>query len=419
MASLKTEELADHLFRHEYGKMVAVLSRIFGFENPELIEDVIQDAFVTALQTWKYNATPRNPSAWLMQVAKRKAIDILRRNQLHQTTIDQHLALPVDLTIDSFFHEDEIADNQLRLIFACCHPALKEADQIALTLKMISGFGIREIAQALLTTVDAIKARLSRARKFIRREEIPLEIPTGKSLDERIFTVLTVLYLIFNEGYYSTQHEQIIRRDLCDEALRLTKQLCAHKRGDQPPVHALIALMSYHASRLTSRTDTQGNTVLLPDQDRSLWDQDLISQGHIHLQLASRTKPFGNYHIEAAIAAQHCLAPSFAETDWQTLLSLYDVLYTMKKSSQILLNKVVVLMQLKEYDHAQHLLLQLTSDLDQTVMFHSVFASLEMDVGHAAEAENHLKKAIQLSTSPLQKAFLEEKLSAVNSNSTT
>ena len=410
MDSSYSSELADHLFRHEYGKMVAVLSRIFGFDNTELVEDVIQDAFVTALQTWKYGETPTNPSAWLMQVAKRKAIDRLRRSQLHQASVKQALFMPTDLQVDRFFHQEELADNQLRLIFACCHPSLKEEDQIALTLKMISGFGIKEIAHALITTEDAIKARLSRARKFIRRENIELEIPVGKSLDQRIMTVLTVLYLIFNEGYYSTRQEEVIHREICEEALRLTIQLSQHKRGEKPVVNALLALMFYHTARLPSRTDQDGNAILLPDQDRSLWDKELIKKGHEHLSAASRSGEVTFYHIEAAIAGQHCVAPTFADTDWDTLLLLYDRLFKIKNSKHILLNKAVVLIQLRQFYAAQRLLLELADDLQNTVMFHSVFATLAEDTGQHEDAKAHLEKAIEIADSERQKAFLRAKL---------
>lgn len=279
--------LVDHLFRHESGKMVAVLTRIFGMHNLEMIEDVVQEAFLRATQSWTFNEVPENPSAWLMQVARNRAIDIVRRQQNfinYSKEVAGQLLEETENTVGQFFSESEIADSQLRMIFACCHPSLKEEDQLALTLKTVSGFGVAEIAHALIAHEATIQKRLYRAKQFLKESDIALEIPSGRALSARLDIVYTVLYLLFNEGYNSLKTNELIRRDLCAEAMRLCLLLAEHKIGNRPSTFALLSLMCFHASRFESRMDENNSIILLQHQDRSKWDKDLANRGYFFLE---------------------------------------------------------------------------------------------------------------------------------------
>ena len=236
MNKASSQQIVDHLFRHESGKMIAVLTRIFGVHNLEMAEDVVQEAFLAATQVWKFEM-PDNPSAWLMKVAKNKALDLIRRQQnfrQYSTEIAVRLQQEAENTVDQFFCDSEISDSQLRLIFTCCHPALKEEDQVALTLKTISGFGVREIAKALMTNDETIQKRLYRAKLFIRNKNVKFDIPMGKELNKRVETVHSILYLLFNEGYNSTKADELIQYDLCAEAMRLCKILVEHPSVRSP-----------------------------------------------------------------------------------------------------------------------------------------------------------------------------------------
>lgn len=401
--------MVDHLFRHESGRMVAVLSRIFGIHNIGLAEDVVQEAFIKALQLWKYGQIPDNPSAWLMQVAKRGAIDVLRK-QMRAVRGAEHLDLAAGpASIDHFFLDHEIADSHLRLMFACCHPALKREDQIALTLKTASGFGIREIAKALLISEDAVKQRLSRARSYLRSRNITLEIPAGESLRSRLYAVLTALYLLFNEGYNSLRSSGLIRKDLCAEAMRLVRILTEHKLGNDPAAFALLSLMCFQSARFDARLDANNQIILLRNQNRLTWDRKLIQLGKHYFKLSVDS---GNiktvYHIEAAIAAQHALATSFDDTNWRLLLKLYDLLMEVKATPVVALNRVVVLLHLGRIEEAQAVI----SDLSSTqfaaryYLYHAVAAEVAANRGLPDVALDHLQKARSLASTQAEKHLL-------------
>ena len=344
--SVIPNQLVDHLFRHESGKMIAVLTRIFGMHNLEMAEDVVQEAFLKAMQSWPFHGVPDNPSGWLMQTARNRAIDIIRRQQnfgQYSRELAGQLQQETESTIGQFFLDSEIADSQLQLVFACCHPSLKEEDQVALTLKTVSGFGADEIGRALVTNEAAIQKRLYRARQYIKDNGIQLEIPQGSQLPQRLGTVHTVLYLLFNEGYNSIKSDELIRRDLCAEAMRLCLLLSEHQAGNQPSTFALLSLMCFHASRFDSRVDDDNGIVLLQHQDRGKWDRRLIGKGYQYLHLSSRGDYLSVYHVESAIAAEHCLCACFEETNWQRLLDLYDLLLVHKQTPTVLLNRAIVL----------------------------------------------------------------------------
>jgi len=415
-----THTLVDHLFRHEAGKMIAILTRLFGLHHLELAEDVVQEAFLKATQTWTYQEIPSNPAAWLMQVAKNKAIDILRHGQ-YATQYSREFSLrakeQVEETVEEFFHENEIADSQLQMIFACCHPSLNSDDQLAFTLKTASGFGAAEIAKALLTNEAVIQKRLYRAKQFLRDQSIRLEIPVGGALNARLENVYTVLYLIFNEGYNSIKADELIRKDLCAEAMRLCKLLSEHSCGARPMTFALLSLMCFQASRFESRMDENQSIVLLQQQDRAKWNQPLIALAYQFLSRSSEGDELSIYHLEAAIAAEHCLSPSFQSTNWQRLLGLYDLLLERKKTPVVMLNRSVVLAQTGNPDAAIEAILQipgLEKLISSQYIYSAVLGDLYLQAGNLDKAKEMLGKAYTLTTSQAEKKLIAGKLSASN-----
>lgn len=413
--------LVDHLFRHEAGKMIAVLTRLFGIHNLSMAEDVVQDAFLKATQTWKFNALPGNPSAWLMQVAKNKALDLLRHKGVadhYSAELYTQLQEATDNYVDHVFLDTEIADSQLQLIFACCHPALKEEDKVALTLKTVSGFAVKEIAKALLTQEETIQKRIYRARQFIQQNKITLETPTGKALQQRLDTVYTVLYLIFNEGYNAARAGELIRKDLCAEAMRLCLLLCEHKTAAQPASFALLSLMCFQASRFESRLDKNNAIILLQQQDRSTWNRALIERGYHYLNKSSAGENITVYHIESAIAAEHCIATDFAATNFQRLLHLYDMLWQMKPTPVVQMNRAIAISYTGKTKEAIDLLCAVTgleNLLKNQYMFNAVLGELYARNNQPSDATDHFEKALALTESDAEKKLLKEKIKMLHS----
>lgn len=411
-----SQHLVDHLFRHEAGKMIAVLTRIFGIHNLQLVEDTVQETFLRALRTWTYRQIPENPSAWLMQVARNHAIDLIRRKQ-KLADISEELVIRLksdtDDAIGEFFLDTEIADSQLRMIFACCHPALDAEDQIALTLKTVSGFGISEIAKALVSGESAIRKRIYRAKEYIRTHDIKFEIPAGNALQERLDTVYTVLYLIFNEGYNSSSAEELIRYNLCTEAMRLCKLLTEIPLVDTPSTSALLSLMCFQASRFNSRMGDDNNIILLEHQDRAAWDRDLISMGYLYLDRSTTGDRLSVYHIESAIAAEHCLAPDFQSTNWTSMLKLYGYLLEHKPIPVVHLNHAILLAQLGDPAAAIDEVLDIQG-LDHLLKYHYIYPAVLGDLyakaGNTDEAMRHLSAAKALTPSLAEKKLLQEKI---------
>ncbi|GAA0538176.1 RNA polymerase sigma factor [Chitinophaga japonensis] len=414
------QQIVDHLFRHESGKMIAVLTRIFGIHNLSLVEDVVQEAFLKAMLAWTFKQVPDNPSAWLMTVARNKALDIIRRQQ-HFRNLSGELAYQLQHTTEStvrqLFLDTEITDSQLRMIFACCHPSLKEEDQIALTLKTVSGFSAEEIARALVTNEAVIQKRLYRARQFIKEQGIQLEIPCGDELTPRLETVYTVLYLLFNEGYNSLKADELIREDLCIEAMRLCLLLSEHKVGRQPATFALLSLMCLQASRFDSRMDENNGIILLQHQDRSTWNRELINTGYHYLRQSSSGDRLTVYHIESAIAAEHCLAPSFEATNWNRMLQLYSLLLEHKPMPVVLLNRAIVLAQLGQHAEA---IREVTTipDIEKLLSTHYIYSAvlgdLYLQAGDMLNARKHLRAALQLTVSLAEKKLIHQKLETIN-----
>jgi len=396
--------------------MIAVLTRIFGIHNLELVEDTVQETFLKALQVWKFGAMPDNPSAWLMQVARNRTVDLIRRQQKFadiSTELSMRLQSDTENTIQQFFLDTEIADSQLRMIFTCCHPGLNPEDQVALTLKTVSGFGVQEVAKALVSNETAIQKRLYRAKEYIRTREIRFEIPTGQALNDRLETVYTVLYLLFNEGYNSSKADELIRHDLCAEAMRLCKLLTEHRVTAQPSGFALLSLMCFQASRFESRLGEDNTIILLHQQDRRKWDRRLIQMGYHYLNGSSTGDLLSVYHIESAIAAEHCLAPDFGSTNWGEMLHLYDLLLERKPAPIVKLNRAIVLAQTAGVVAAIDTILEIPGIaglLEQHYIYAAVLGDLYGRAGNVPEARRLLEQAYALTPSLAEKKLLQEKI---------
>lgn len=408
------EKLAGHLFRTEAGKMVSVLTRIFGLTHIEIAEDIVQDTFVKALDEWSYNAVPQNPQAWLYKVAKNKTIDYLRHQKhvLEYESDISHLLKSewtLSSSVNNMFLDNEIQDSQLRMIFSSCHPALPVESQISLTLKTLCGFSIKEIARALLTTEANINKRLFRAKQKLREAHFKFVIPMGDELIRRIDSVYKVIYLIFNEGYSSTESEQMIRKDLCAEAMRLCQLLSEHQIGDVPKTYALLALMCFHSSRLDARIDENGSIILLKEQNRSRWNKALIAKGFEYLSLSSQGNEISEYHLEAGIASYYLMAKSFEDTDWISIMKLYEKLGHLSSSPVTLLNKSIVSSHVNGTQNALKELLAVKG-LDKYYLYHSTLAEFYRDLGKNKEAGFHLAEALNLTESKTEKTLIRKKL---------
>lgn len=400
--------------------MIAVLTRIFGFQNIEMAEDVMQDAFAQALKTWAYKM-PVNPSAWLMQTAKNKAIDIIRRQRYQkkfseEATIllqSEYTAVP---TLNQLFLENEIQDSQLRMIFACCHPELSTEDQLVLTLQTCSGFGIGEIANALFQNYESIKKRIQRAKQKIIENEIQFNIPSGKDLQTRLESVLKVIYLIFNEGYKSSEKENLIRRDVCDEAIRLGILLSEHKETECSETNALLALMYLLASRFDARVDEKGEIILLEDQDRSLWNRELIHRGLDFLSKSAFGDHISEYHLQAGIVAEHSLAKDFASTDWNRIYGFYQLLVNTNSSPAILLNKAIVLAKVESPQSAINEILnipQIDKMVENQYLFPAALGELYLQLNNYDQSRFYLEKAEALAPTEAERKLLRRKLSRI------
>ena len=342
-----THQLVDHLFRSRAGQMVAWLTRVFGPAHLDLAEEVVQDALLKALSQWPFNGVPDNPGGWLFRVARNGALDVLRRDTAfrdREATIARELARLPD-TSDPL--HSSIEDDELRMVFMCCHPDLPADARVALSLKTVGGFSVQEIGRAFLAAPPTIAQRLVRAKRLIREQRIGLDLPHGSDLAARLDSVLEVIYLLFNEGYNAHAGDELIRQDLCGEAIRLGRLVAGHPAVEAPAAHALVALMAFQAARLAARVDAGGELVLLEDQDRSLWDRRLIALGFAHLERSAEGPRMTAYHLQAAIAAIHATARAPSDTRWTEVLDLYNDLMRMNPSPVIALNRAVALARVK------------------------------------------------------------------------
>jgi RNA polymerase sigma-70 factor (ECF subfamily) len=414
MHKQEVDQLVGHLFRQEAGRMAAVLTRLFGFEHLEQSEDIVQDTLLTALSVWKIKGVPDNPSAWLHTVAKRKAIDVIRSRKVHakiHSKLAQALQSEWTFTpaINQLFLENEIEDSQLRMIFACCHPAIPYDSQIALTLKTLCGLSVAEITKAFLTTEETITKRLYRAREKIRVEKIDLEVPLAAEMPGRLEAVLHTLYLFFNEGYNSSHAEHLIRQDLCEEAIRLCLLLTRNKITNTPKANALLALMCFQASRQEARLTASGEIILLKYQDRNLWNKKLIEKAMLYLNIATQDDSLSEYHIEAVIGAYHATADRFETTDWVSIHNLYEALAKIKPGPVVEMNKAIALGYSVSPKSGLVALLKIEG-LEESHLYYAALGDFYMETGDRKNSLAAYEKAINLATSGQEKELLIKKM---------
>jgi RNA polymerase sigma factor (sigma-70 family) len=411
-------ELTDHLFRHEAGRMVAVLTRIFGVQNLALAEDVVQDAFCRALEVWSFRGVPENPSAWLMAAAKNRALDALRREKTARTyepELSRWLQSEWTLAseVEEMFTDNAIKDDQLRMMFSCCHPRLPEEGQVMLMLHILCGFGIDEVASAFVTTYTAVEKRIPRAKKLLAGSRL-FDTQTPRDFADRLPAVQRALYLLFNEGYHGASTEFAVRAELCDEAMRLTRLLLEHPLSSTPSSYALSALMCLNRARLPARLDASGKLNSLFDQDRSLWDQKLIGDGLQLLELSAEGAELTEYHVEAGIAAVHTTAPTIHATNWQEIVSLYDTLMTIRPTPIVALNRAIALGQRDGADCGLRELGTITDPdrLAKYPFYHAAFAEFELQNGQAESAIGHFLIALKLARNPMERQFFENRIAS-------
>jgi len=407
---MMNEKLVDHLFRHQYGRMVSILTRIFGLTQLEMIEDAVQDTFAQALLSWR-KKMPVNPEAWLVRAAKNRTINLLKKAKADELRIENLASGSAAILLNDLFLDNEVEDSQLRMIFTACHPSLNPKDQIAFALKTISGFGIREIASALLLKEETVKKRLSRARKTIVEQSISFEIPNSSELPSRLNRVLEVIYLTFNEGFHSNNNKILIRQELCGEAIRLCQLLLRKEILRAGKVYALFALMCFHSARLESRVDEHGEIVDIKHQDRSKWYFPLVELGNNAMIRATEKETNTAFHFEAAIAAEHLQATTFDETNWSQILYWYDQLLSLQDSTLAWLNKSVVLIQMGDFAQAKKIIdsIQVSGLEQRQYLFYSTKAEYYYKTGAKNKALGAINQCIGLVNSEPEKRYFERK----------
>jgi len=411
-------EPADHLFRRESGRMVAALTRVFGLHNFALVEDVVQDAFVRALEVWKFQGMPENPSAWLLATARNRALDVLRREQTARRfapELERELESEWTRThaVDQQFEPGAIQDGLLRMMFSCCHPQLAPEAQVALVLHALCGFSVGEIAAAFLAGHAAIEKRIGRAKKVLAASSRLFDLESAE-LSRRLPAVQRALYLLFNEGYHGACEESAVRVELCREAMRLAEFLAGHPRTATPVTAALRAMMCLHAARLPARLDAAGDLRPLGEQDRSLWDRALIARGQELLNDSAVGTELSEYHVEAMIAAVHAEAARLEDTDWPTIIRLYDTLLALHSSPVIALGRALAIAEHEGPARGLAAILAIPArDRLSRYPFHAAaLGELELRRGRRAEARAHFGEALALARNPAERRYLERRRDA-------
>lgn len=398
---MPNKELIPHLFRTESSKIIAVLTKVFGLANVALAEDIVSDTFLTATEKWTSEGLPDNPTAWLYTVAKNKTRDFLRRDQhFSQTiapTIKARHSEVEEIQLD--WSEKNITDSQLKMMFAICHPDIPEEAQVGLALRILCGFGIEEIALAFLTSKAVINKRLYRAKEKLRSLALPMELPSPSEMEKRLENVLRILYLLFNEGYYSQTKHLPLRKELCFEAMRLNYLLTENERTNKPFVNALLSLMCFHASRFEARMSKAGEIILYDDQDRNLWDDDLIAKANHFLIESAKGDVITKFHLEASIAYWHATKQQ-EEDKWEHILQLYNRLLQIEYSPIAALNRTYALAQANGMEKGIEAAEKLA--LVETYSYHlllgNLYTSVEID-----KAKSHYHLAQQLAKSEAEK----------------
>lgn len=405
---MEKQELIPHLFRTEFSKITAVLCKLFGIEHIEAAEDIASETFQLALETWSYKGIPQNPVAWLYSVAKNKARNQVNRNKLYQQKIAPHLKQSSNSTpeIEIDLSEKNSTDSQLQMLFAICHPAISPEAQIGLALRVLCGFGIEEIANAFLSNKETINKRLARAKEKLRQQNIQIEFPAPGEINKRLENVLTTLYLLFNEGYYSESRDNILREDLCLEAMRLNYLLIENEQTNKPPVNALFSLMCFHASRFAARKNEQGEMVLYHDQDEKLWNLELITKGTYYLNKASTGNIVSKYHLEAGIAYWHTIKED-TKNKWENILQLYNRLLQMQYSPVAALNRTFALAKTygKEKAIAEAEKLNLTANHFYFTLLGELYSGIDNN-----KAKMNFQKAFLLAKTNTDKQTIQTKI---------
>lgn len=416
-ASGRVAKVVEHLFRHEAGRLIAILVRRFGPARLELAEDAVQEALLRAMRGWPLTGVPDNPTAWLLQTARNQLVDHARR-QTRWRDKEPELTPLMEECLDAAMHqpaprfEDEVRESQLRMMFVCCHPELAPETQVALILKTLCGFGEREIATALLAREAAVTKRLVRARQFLRERAITIDLPLPAELAVRLNGVLHALYLLFNEGYKASHGNTLLRGDLCAEAIRLAELLVTQPMGCRPETHALLALMYFHRARFAERLNEAGELQILAVQNRARWDRDCLATAAQHLAASAAGAAVTRFHLEAGIAAAHTLARDEAATDWRRIRALYDQLLARDDSPIVALNRAVAVARCDGARAGLTALAGLAGQpvLQQSYLYYSVLAELRRESGDLPGAADAYRRALELAEHPVERAFLAHRL---------
>lgn len=393
---------------------MAHLARLLGPARLDLAEDAAQEAMLRALQTWPYQGKPENDAAWLFRVARNAVIDTLRRDRMigeHEESVVAELTRSAATNFEDPYFEEQLRDDELRMIFMCCHPEIPRDAAVALSLKAVGGFSVREIARAFLADERTIAQRLVRAKRQISQRELTFEMPRGADLNRRLETVIEVVYFVFNEGYAAHEGDDLTRADLCAEAIRLGL-LIAGSAIATPQVHALVAVMAFQAARLPARTDESGDLILLEDQDRSRWDGQLIALGFHHFDRAMVGREVSEYHVQAAIGATYARADNAQSVDWRTILQLYDQYLELNGSPVVALNRTVAIARVHGPGEALRALDQLAQNpkLRHYYLFLATRGHLLLDLDRRQEAAACFRSALERPCSEPERRFLRRKL---------
>ena len=409
---MENTELIPHLFRMEYSKIVAVLCKRFGFDQVEIAEDIASDTFLTATHTWGLKGVPKNPEAWLYLVAKNKAKNHLQRQHNFENKITGEIKSAAEdrYEADVDLSPEKIQDSQLQMMFAICQPSIPVEAQIGLSLRILCGFGIEEIADAFLTGKETINKRLFRAKEKLREGRVKIELPNIAEIDERIDTVLATIYLLFNEGYYSVSRDKTLRNDLCMEAIRLCAMLVENKHTSKPQVYALLALMCFHASRFEARLNKNGEIVLYEEQDTDLWDEGLISKGGYFLSCAANGNQLSKYHLQAGIAYWNTQKADTPEK-WENILQFYNRLLQLEYSPIAALNRTYALSRANGREAA--IIEAEKLNLTDSHFYFTLLGELYTGIDNKVAIEN-FQKAISIAKTSADKQAIQNKMGRIN-----
>ncbi len=408
--SYSPSKTVEHLFREQSGRMSSVLTRVFGFHNSELVDDIIQETFIAAMKTWPLKGEPEEPVAWLMTVAKNKLLNELKRlkrsEKKHQALVDYQ----TEEQIDELFLDHEIKDSQLRTLFACCNPNLKPKVKIMLTLKIVSGFSDAVIANALLMSEHAVKKSIFRAKQLLRNSGETLQIPFVPEVENRFETALTVIYLIFNEGYKSSHGALVFNEEICEEAIKLGLLLESVPNIEQGKLFALLALMHFNVARLDTRLNDFGEIENFENQNRLKWDRNLIKAGVYYLRKSRVSTSLSEYHLEATIASAHALASHYKETDWKLIVSCYRMLLKLQETDLTKLNYAIALSKLDGPAAG----LKILAEIEESEPFQSLYFAAKAEMNLSAEnydkAKTYYSVALDYITNDAERDFIQKKI---------